>query len=247
MERKVTFHSQGQVIYANLSLPYTDAPCVIMSHGLEGSKDGEKWLLLAPRLYDAGFAFLRFNYRGCGEEGREKSEGKFEETTLSRRIKDYRAALDFVETAAVDKNRLGVIGSSFGGTVAIAAQDKRIKAMVALATPCRFNAPSKEHLRAHQARDFFDLPSGRRLKAEFWHDIRRYDVCHAAGKTGCPLLIIHGGADKDVPVENAHQLYENTKEPKRLEIIEGGDHGFKNPAHLEQVIGLTCQWFKRYL
>ena len=246
MEQVVTFLSQGQVIFANLSLPYVGAPGIIMSHGLEGSKDADKWLLLASRLYDAGFACLRFNYRGCGE-GREKSEGNFEDTTLSRRIQDYRAALDFIETIPVGKNRLGVVGSSFGGTVAIAAQDTRVKAMVTMATPCRFKVPAEEQFREYQARGFFELSSGRRLKTQFLHDIRHYDVGNTVGKIGCPLLIIHGSADEDVPVENAHHLYEKAKAPKRLKIIEGGNHGFNDPTHLEQVISLTSDWLKRYL
>ena len=246
MEKPVIFHSQGQAIFANLSLPYIGAPCIIMSHGLEGSKDADKWLLLTSRLYDAGFACLRFNYRGCGE-GREKSEGKFEDTTLSGRIQDYQAALDFVETTDIDKDRLGVIGSSFGGTVAIAAQDTRVKAMVTMATPCRFKLPTEEQLRVYQTRGFFDLPSDRRLKTRFLHDIQRYNVCHAAGKIDYPVLIIHGSADADVPVENAHDLYKKARGPKRLKIIEGGNHGFNNPAHLEQVISLACDWLRRYL
>ena len=105
MEQVVTFFSQGQVIFANLGLPFAGSPCVIMSHGLEGSKDGKKWLLLASRLYQSGFSYLRFNYRGCGE-GNEASEGKFEDTTLSGRIQDYQAAIDFVNSNAVDRNRI---------------------------------------------------------------------------------------------------------------------------------------------
>ncbi len=246
MEQAVTFHSQGQLIVANLGLPYAGAPCIIMSHGLESSKDGDKWLSLAPRLYAAGFAYLRFSYRGCGQ-GEGCSQGSFENTTLSGRVQDYRAAIDFVETAAVAKKGLGVVASSFGGTVAIAAGDIRIKAMVTMATPCRFEAPTEEQLKMYQTRGFFDLPSGRRLRTGFWYDVKRLDVCNAVARINCPLLIIHGSADKTVPVADVHQLYEKANTIKRLEIIEGGNHGFDNPAHLEQVIGLTLDWFKKYL
>jgi dipeptidyl aminopeptidase/acylaminoacyl peptidase len=34
---------------------------------------------------------------------------------------------------------------------------------------------------------------------------------------------------------------------KRLKIIEGGNHSFNDPAHLEQVISLTSDWLKRHL
>lgn len=62
-------------------------------------------------------------------------EGEFEDVSLTGRIKDYRSALQFLQdTGEVDARRLGVIGSSFGGMVAVAAQDRRTKAMVTLST-----------------------------------------------------------------------------------------------------------------
>lgn len=246
MEKAVNFHSQGQAVFTNFSLPYEGAPCVIMSHGLEGSKDSTKWKLLATRLYDAGLASLRFNYCGCGQ-GTERSQGKFEDTTLSSRIQDFKAALEFVEGMAVNRSRLGVIGSSLGGTVAIASGDKRIRAMVTLATPYCFKRPPEEQLKLYQDTEFFSLPSGRKIKTEFLRELWRHDAGRDVGKVDCPLLIIHGSADKDVPVEDARNLYEKAKEPKMLKIIRGGNHGFDDPAHLKQVISLACDWLRRYL
>ena len=217
-----------------------------MSHGMEGSKDGEKWLVLASQLYQAGFSYLRFNYRGCGE-GSETSEGRFEDTTLSGRIQDYQAAIDFVNTAAVDRNRLAVVGSSLGGMVAIAAYDIRPKAMVTLAAPCRLEMPPDNQFKVHQDGRFLELYSGERLNMSFFTDIGEYDVYSAVGKIGCPLLIIHGRNDKLVPLEDAHHLYEKAKEPKRLEIIKGANHSFDESKHLEQVISLTLDWLKHYI
>jgi len=49
------------------------------------SKDSGKWPTIASRLYDEGYACLRFNFRGCGE-GPERSEGKFEDVSLTGRM-----------------------------------------------------------------------------------------------------------------------------------------------------------------
>jgi dipeptidyl aminopeptidase/acylaminoacyl peptidase len=86
-----------------------------------------------------------------------------------------------------------------------------------------------------------------RLGDGFYSDIRRYDLCRDIGELGCPILIVHGSRDDVVPVENARELHKNANGPKRLEIIEGGDHSFSEPRHLEQVVNLCLGWFERYL
>jgi len=246
MKQTVTFKSQQQLIFASLSLPRRGAPCIIVSHGLESSKDGSKWPVLARHLHEAGFACLRFSHRGCGE-GAEKSQGEFADTTLSSRIQDYRAAIDYIETAGVDTRRLGVVGSSFGGMVALATGDIRLKALAILSTPCRFQMPSEEILKAYRDDDLFDLPSGNKLKAGFWRDIQQYDLCRSAASLDRPLLIVHGSADELVPVNNAREIYECAQKPKRLEIVEGASHRFDNHEHLERFISLSLDWFRQYL
>ena len=244
--KEVSFYSEGQRIMGNLHLPYESAPCILTSHGFESSKDGGKWLALSPRFYDGGFASLRFSYRGCGK-GEGKSDGEFEDTTLSGRIRDYKAALDYLETTRVDMSRLGVIGSSFGGMIALAARDERIKAMVILATPSGFPPPIEKELRGLEQKGYFKLESGRRLKAKFLEDVKGYHIIGDIKRIRCPILIVHGSQDEVVPVENAYGLYESANEPKRLEIIEGGNHGFDSPEHVERIASLSVDWFKRYL
>ncbi len=230
MKLAVTFCSENLRIFGNLHLPYEKAACIITLHGLESSKDSGKWPMIASRLYNEGYACLRFSFRGCGE-GPEKSEGKFEDTSLTGRIKDYRSALQFLnETGRVDMDRLGVIGSSFGGMIAIAAQEKRIKAMVTLSTPyiIRLSRPqmSKE--------------------VEFYKDLQKYNLLKAI-RSAPPVLIIHGVSDEVVPLEHSMKLYEAAAEPKRLEIIDGANHVFSQSEHLNKVIELSLEWFKKYL
>jgi dipeptidyl aminopeptidase/acylaminoacyl peptidase len=230
MEELITFYSGNLKICGNLHLPYEKAPCIVTLHGLESSKDSGKWPTIAARLIDEGYACLRFNFRGCGS-GSEKSEGDFEEVSLTRRINDYKCALRFLEeTGTVDMRRLGVIGSSFGGMVAVAAPDNRIKAMVSLATPYTI-LPS---------------PPGRRFRKGFYDDLRTYDLLTAV-RSAPPILILHGSSDVVVPPEHAQKLYEAAPEPKRLEILEGADHVFSQRAHLSTVIDLSLEWFKRHL
>ncbi|KPV61986.1 MAG: Alpha/beta hydrolase family protein [Candidatus Bathyarchaeota archaeon BA2] len=202
--------------------------CVITCHGLYSSKDSEKYVSIGRRFCEEGLAVLRFDFRGCGESG-----GVFEETSLTGRIEDLELALDFVEEQGYES--VGVMGSSLDGTVSIlvAAKDKRIKALVTWATPCYLN----ELFRGEIIKGFEKLRQ----------DVNNYDVVKAVKNMHCPILIVHGSSDEQVPLSHADVLYENANEPKDIQIIEGADHRLTNLLHREKATELTLNWFKKYL
>ena len=202
--------------------------CVITCHGLYSSKDSEKYVGIARRFCGEGFAVLRFDFRGCGESG-----GRFEDTSLIGRMEDLENALDFVEGQGCES--VGVMGSSLGGTVAVltAAKDRRIEALVTWAAPCRLD----------------ELFRGEGIKGleKLRQDVGKYDVVKAVKEIYCPVLIVHGSLDEQVPLSHAEDLYENANEPKYIQIIEGADHRLTDPAHRRRAIELTLKWFKKYL
>ena len=242
----VEFSSEGETVRGDLIAPAPGSPCILMSHGFEASKDGAKWSFLTPRLVDRGYTVLKFNYRGCGY-GSDASDGLFENTTLSARIADYRAALDFLQTADIDPNRIAVIGSSFGGEIPVAAQDPRIKAYILLATPSRPQTPTEKQFAECRDTGYFSLPSGKRLTQAYFEDGQNYDLCDAAGGLGRPVLIIHGSLDDDVPVEQAKELYAYAREPKRLEIFDGAEHALRRPEDMERILELSLRWLDAHL
>lgn len=241
----VVFYAEGKRLYGNLHLPTNkNPPCIIALHGLQSSKDSGKWPILASRFCVEGFACLRFSFMGCGK-GTEKSDGDFEDTSLTDRIKDYRAAIRFLEEKRkVDMGKLGIIGSSFGGMVAIAAKSKKSKAMVSLSTPHTLSRSRKPQLKIEEG--YYILSSGRKLKEKFFADLQKYDILKAI-KDAPPILIIHGSKDELVSVEHAYMLYENAKKQKKLEIIEGANHTFSGAKVLDKIIKLSLNWFKKYL
>jgi pimeloyl-ACP methyl ester carboxylesterase len=71
---------------------------------------------------------LRFDMRGCGD-----SEGEFGRVICLEQVEDTRSALTFLARhPAVDPERIGLIGSSFGGAVAIytGGVDQRVAAVI---------------------------------------------------------------------------------------------------------------------
>jgi fermentation-respiration switch protein FrsA (DUF1100 family) len=122
-----------------------------------------------------------------------------------------------------------------------------VKAMVILATPCKLKMPSNNKIKGFEQKGFHELSSGRKLYPNFFVDFNKYNLCRAVREIRCPLLIIQGDADKLVSLSNAYDFYKNSYEPKQLEIINGADHSFSEPRHLEKVIDLTIDWFQLYL
>ena len=202
--------------------------CVITCHGLYSNKNSEKYVGIARKFCGKGIGVLRFDFRGCGESG-----GRFEETSLTGRIEDLEDALDFVQEQGYEN--IGVMGSSLGGTVAIlaASKDERVKALVMWATPCHLD-------------ELFQGEAPEGLE-NLRQDTRKYNVIKIVKENHCPVLIIHGNLDEQVPLSHAEVLYKNANEPKKIEIIEGADHRFTNQNHRRRAVELTLYWFEKYL
>jgi len=226
-ERRVKFGRYELVGVLRLPTVETSV-CAITCHGLISSKDSEKYATIAHVFGERGMAVFRFDFRGCGE-----SKGMPKETTLTHRIEDLQAALDFVEGQGF--KRVGVMGSSLGGCVAIltASEDERIKALATWATPAYLTGLFSEAIVQR-------FP--RLLK-----DAKRYSITESLRRVNRPILIIHGSLDEQVPPSHAEAIYRAANEPKSLQIIEGADHAFTNPLHRGRAIGLTLEWFKKYL
>ncbi|MCW8998221.1 MAG: alpha/beta fold hydrolase, partial [Kangiellaceae bacterium] len=114
----------GFILNANGKGPH---PTFVLLHGLPGN---EKNLDLAQSMRRAGFNILFFHYRGAWG-----SEGNYSFKSLH---KDVIAAIKFLRTNAqkyrVNKNKISVIGHSFGGYAALrtATEEKELSCVVAL-------------------------------------------------------------------------------------------------------------------
>ena len=58
-----------------------------------------------------------------------------------------------------------------------------------------------------------------------------------------PLLLIHARGDEVVPYALSEKLYERAAEPKRLLLLEGGDH--RSAQHDAEIQGESLRWLAR--
>jgi pimeloyl-ACP methyl ester carboxylesterase len=132
-ETIVSIPSAGLRLHGALGVPADLRPgekrsAFLVLHGFGTNGDSEGVRQPTRVLNEFGYVTLRFDMRGCG-----RSEGEFGRVICLEQVEDLGNALDFLARhPAVDPDRIGVIGSSFGGAVAVyaAGTNPRIAAVV---------------------------------------------------------------------------------------------------------------------
>nr|WP_320014455.1 alpha/beta fold hydrolase [uncultured Desulfobacter sp.] len=235
---ETNFTVDGLTLEGTLHLPQCPMPpLVVGSHGLEGSRNSAKQMLLSKVLPANNVAFFRFDHRGCGD-----SQGSFiEDTSLEKRARDFCAAVGHVLKMGVTSKQIALFGSSMGGATCINAwQDLertgfRIQGAVLCASPVNTRTIKRIPLAGNAKR-----PA---LSVDFFKENLLYDLSDQA-KALHHVMIFHGSADEVVPVKNADTLYATMQPPKKRILHDGGDHQMTNPAHQQDFEQKMTAWYK---
>lgn len=237
--KEIEFKCDNRILKGILHLPdNANPPLVIGSHGLEGSMESAKQTLLSNILPENGFAFLRFDHRGCG-----RSEGDFvKDTSLSKRVQDMLQAIEYTINLNLTTLQIFLFGSSLGGSTCISAwsrlADRGLTPWGAILCAAPVNSLTIEQipLNGNERR-----PS---LPLSFFEDNLLFDLTDKASELH-NILIFHGDQDKTVPVENAYNLYSNVQEPKKLIILKNGDHQMSNRDDQKTFEEEAVSWLKK--
>jgi len=100
----------------------------LVLHGFGSSRNSSNVLAPSRILNGLGYVTLAFDMRGCGD-----SEGEHGRVICLEQVEDTRNALTFLAPhPSVDAQRIALIGSSFGGAVAVytAGVDERVAAVI---------------------------------------------------------------------------------------------------------------------
>ncbi|MCB2149695.1 MAG: alpha/beta hydrolase, partial [Deltaproteobacteria bacterium] len=228
VEHPISFFAEGLELSGVLHLPNHEPVAVVVGcHGLMADKNSPKQIELAHGCTAIGMAYFRFDHRGCGD-----SQGDFEiDTTLENRGCDLMAAVGAINRAFGKNMPIGLFGSSLGGTVCLSrVRSLSPFALVTLAAPVQNRS--------------IHLPenSPESLKNEILKNRLTFNI--ATHMTSIHhILIIHGSSDETVPVDNAQTIYRMAGDPKKLMILEGGDHRISNIAHQKTFIKTAVRWF----
>jgi len=189
---------------------------IIVTHGYPADKGD--MLPLVEFLHPRYNVFL-FDFRFFGQsEGRITTLGYLEQ-------EDLKAAIRYLKERG--ETRIGGLGFSLGAVVLLLVQNADLKGIVvdsAFADMERMVETVYGYLPGATKAPFVWLI--RSYASLLGVDIGAIDPRRAIATARQPVLIIHGAADRQIPVEHARLLAEAAP-PGRAElwVIEGADHG----------------------
>lgn len=216
-EQRVSFVVPTGELEGVLHLPETTivGGCAVL-HGYGGNPQQPHIVATCVALADAGIAALRFAYR----------DSQPPRMTLDSGLADAAGAIRLLKAHRDVPDRFGVVGFSFGGTVAaiVAGRDSRIRAAVLAAAP----AMAQPHFHA-------------------WTNEGKWKPVAEASRTRARVLLIWGSRDTEVPFEDAeryHSVLSQARVTSRVVTIEGGDHDFQPAAARERMTATVAAWVR---
>lgn len=187
-----------------------------------------------------GLAVTRFDYSGHGQSG-----GDFNSGTISRWLEEAEAVFETTSGPQI------VVGSSMGGWIALLLVralrrrgSDRVIGLVLIApavdmTELMLAQMPKKYQKLLDTQGYVDTPSEYsadpyRINKALIEDGKAHLMFGRAIETGCPVTILQGARDKDVPKEQATKLVEHLlTDPVTLTLVPDGEHRMSRPQDLE--------------
>jgi pimeloyl-ACP methyl ester carboxylesterase len=211
-------------------------PGVVWCGGFKSDMNGTKATALDVWAQRAGRAFLRFDYFGHGA-----SSGDFRQGIISRWRDDVLAVLDLCEGPQV------LVGSSMGGWLALLVAQARpdlVKGLLLIAPaadmteelmwaemPEEVRQQILEHGEWERPSIYGEDPYP--ITRALIEDGRRNLVLGGTISLSCPVRILQGMQDPDVPWQHAMTLVDRLEGDPILALIKQGDHRLSRPQDIK--------------
>jgi pimeloyl-ACP methyl ester carboxylesterase len=228
------------------------SPGLFWLGGFRSDMKGTKAEALDQWATKQGRACLRFDYSGHGESG-----GDFAEGTITRWLEESLAVYSHFA-----KGPQVVIGSSMGGWLALllvrrlagAKAAAPVAGMVLIAPAADFTEELMwkqfpgDIKREIESKGLWLRPSAYGedpypITKRLIEDGRNHLVLGAMIETGCPVHILQGVKDPDVPWQHAQELITRfARDDVVLTLIKDGDHRLSRPEDIERLIAAVAEF-----
>lgn len=233
---------QGRRLAYRYAAPKTGLTYVWLS-GFKSDMTGTKVTVLEDWAKSDGHGFLAFDYSGHGVSG-----GDFEDGTISAWREDALAAIE-----GLTIGRLVLVGSSMGGWMALLAAlalKMRVAAMVLIAPAPDFTqklmwpefSPEQQAEILEQGRTLrpSDYGDPYAITRDLIEDGKQWALLDDAIDLTCPIRILQGMQDPDVPWRHAFKLVEAlTSDELVFTLIKDGDHRLSRDQDIARLVS-TC-------
>lgn len=207
------------------------APGLIWMGGFRSDMTGSKAIAVDRFGTEHGLAVTRFDYSGHGQTG-----GDFDLGTITRWLEESLAVFETTSGPQI------VIGSSMGGWLALLLirelrrrGDRRVIGLLLIAPATDMTELMQAQMTKKQRslllkQGFVEEPSEYspdpyRINLSMIEDGRNHLMFGRAIETGCPVTIIQGARDRDVPKEHAMKLVEHiVNDPVTMTLVPDGEH-----------------------
>ncbi len=229
-------------------------PGLLWLGGFKSDMKGTKAEALDAWAGNQGRAMVRFDYSGHGESG-----GAFVDGTIGRWLEDTLAVFD-----ACCRGPQVVIGSSMGGWLALlllralagraGIPAATVAGLVLIAPAVDFTeeliwkrAPADVR-RAIEEQGFWMRPSAYQeepypITRGLIEDGRKHLLLGGMIETGCPVRILQGVQDPDVPWQHAVELTSRfARDDVVLTLVKDGDHRLSRPEDIERLIAAVAEF-----
>lgn len=232
-------------------------PVVIMLHGTGSDKNeaGGGYVSMAESFAKAGIASIRMDFRGSGT-----SKADYQDYNISTALNDVGAVMQYIQQSSeLDADRIGIMGWSQGGTMALfeAAQNDKIKSVLTWAaatdlTGIITNEMYEEAKKQGYAELKFDWRPSLKLGLKWMDEVKQADIYSSIANIKAPILAINGEKDDVVLPENATKIINASKNNQsEVFIIPNADHTFNiftdDKTAVNQLIDKTIAWFSKGL
>ncbi len=212
-------------------------PTLVFLPGYASDMEGTKAVELDAFAVQRGVPMLRFDYSGTGS-----SEGRFEDGTLQGWLDEALLLIDSLTGGPIIP-----VGSSMGGWIALHValrRADRVRALVGIAaapdfTEWGYTAEDKATLqrdgRLEQPNPYGPEPQLTTLG--FWESGETLRLLGGDIDIQCPVRLIHGDRDEDVPLEIALRLKDRLRSSDvQLNVVKGGGHRLSAPHEIGAIL-----------
>lgn len=214
-------------------------PTIVWLGGFKSDMKGTKAEALADFAATSGRAYLRFDYSGHGE-----SPGRFEDGTISRWAEEAAAIVALAGEAPI------LVGSSMGGWIALLVTRRLARpagGMVLIAPAPDFTealmwkAFPEAVKRQIETEGQWTRPSpydagGYPITRALIEDGRNNLVLGGLIETGCPVHVLQGMQDPDVPWQHAMDMVARiARDDVVVTLIKDGDHRLSRPEDITRL------------